>query len=103
MNITDIASISKDFGEIRSDKASKDLESYFINFLLKEMRKTIPKSDLFGKNSAETMYTEMFDQQLAQNLADAGGLGLAKHINKVMAVQQKAVQGYEEANNLIQS
>ncbi len=58
----------------------KDFESLFLNYLLKEMRATIPKSSLFGGSSAEKIYTSLFDEELSKNLAQNGGIGLAKTI-----------------------
>ena len=58
-------------------KACFELESLFINQLLKEMRATIPKSGFIGGGSAEEIYTSMMDSQLAKEMAFKGGMGLA--------------------------
>jgi len=59
-------------------ESCKQFESLFLNQLLTSMRKTIPKSDLFGKNNNEKeMYDSMMDQQLAQSWASSDGIGLA--------------------------
>jgi flagellar protein FlgJ len=59
-------------------KACADFESLFIYQLLKSMRKTIPEGGfLSNKNSWSDACTMMFDQKVAEDLADrGGGLGL---------------------------
>jgi len=61
----------------RLKKACEDMESLFVHQLIKEMRATIPKSDLFGKSQAQDIYTGMLDGRLAQEIAQNRGLGLA--------------------------
>ena len=61
----------------RLRKACEDMESLFVHQLLKEMRATIPKSELFGKSHARDIYTGMLDGRLAQEIAQNRGLGLS--------------------------
>ncbi len=103
MNLTGVVQTAQSQLREKDIQAAQDMESFFIHFLLKEMRKTVPKSDLFGKSQAEEMYIDMFDQQIAQNIAVAGGLGLAEFINKGLVHKQKAVEGYMEVQNIIKS
>lgn len=103
MDVMDVAKINKPQASAKDIKAAQDLESYFVHFLLKEMRKTIPKSDLFGDSNSEEIYVDMLDQQIAQNIALAGGLGLAKKISASLAEKQKAVENYGEVKNIINS
>ena len=55
---------------------AEQFESLFINMMLKEMRKTVSRSDLLGSEAMES-YEQMFDQQIALGMARAGGIGLA--------------------------
>jgi flagellar protein FlgJ len=48
----------------------------FIQMMLKGMRDALPKDGLFSSNDMDT-YTEMADQQIAVNMAESGGIGLA--------------------------
>ncbi len=69
------ASIQKDDVE----QAGKMMESMFLFIMLKEMRKTIPESDLFGGTQTErNVYGTLFDEHLADSIAESGGIGLAK-------------------------
>jgi len=73
-------------GENKTEKAEEtrklksacaEFESFFIQYLLKEMRETVPTSGLVGGGSAESIYTSMLDTELAKEMADTGGIGLA--------------------------
>jgi flagellar protein FlgJ len=56
----------------------REMESLFINYLLKEMRATIDKSGLIDGGQAEEIYTSMLDAELAKEIAGRGGIGLYK-------------------------
>jgi len=68
---------AEDANARRLRKACRDMESLFVHQLLKEMRATIPKSDLFGKSHARDIYTGMLDGRMAQEIAQNRGLGLS--------------------------
>ncbi len=60
-------------------KACQGVESLFINMMLKEMRKSIPSSGLFPKTLQQDIYTTLFDQHLAQEVAEKGnGIGIGQ-------------------------
>lgn len=65
---------------------AQQFESLFINIMLKEMRKTVSRSDLLGSEAMET-YEQMFDQQIALGMSRAGGIGLAPFIEAQLARQ----------------
>jgi flagellar protein FlgJ len=65
---------------------AEQFESLFINMMLKEMRKTVVRSDLLGSEAMET-YEQMFDQQIALGMSKAGGIGLAPFIEEQLARQ----------------
>lgn len=54
-----------------------ELESLFINYLLKEMRQTIDKSGFISGGRAEEIYTSMLDTHMAKEFAHKGGIGLS--------------------------
>ena len=58
-------------------EACCDLESLFINYLLKEMRQTIDKSGFISGGRAEEIYTSMLDTHMAKQFAHKGGIGLS--------------------------
>ncbi len=60
--------------------ACQQFESLLLNFMLREMRATVPESPLFPKSMAQDIFTEMLDERLAGEMADNGGIGLARMI-----------------------
>ncbi|MCP4704977.1 MAG: transglycosylase SLT domain-containing protein [candidate division Zixibacteria bacterium] len=68
-------------------KAAKELESLFLNQLLKTMRQTIPKSEMsegfgLGEGLGKDVYTQMFDQELAMKMSGAGDRSMASQLYK---------------------
>ena len=57
--------------------ACREMESLFINYLFKEMRATIDKSDFISGGRAEEIFTSMLDVEHSRNISTAGGIGLA--------------------------
>ncbi|HAR61953.1 MAG: hypothetical protein DKM50_10785 [Candidatus Margulisiibacteriota bacterium] len=62
----------------KTEKATKEFEAYFINYMFKEMKKTIPQGGLFSKNDGEKIFEEMRDQKYAEMMANRGGIGLSR-------------------------
>lgn len=84
------------------NEVASQFEALFIQQMMKSMRDAVPKSDLMGSDHLET-YQAMADQQLSANLAQQGGIGLAR-----MLVEQMQIKGYvspesREINQGIQS
>ncbi|MDD5241554.1 MAG: flagellar assembly peptidoglycan hydrolase FlgJ [Sulfuricella sp.] len=69
--------------------AAQQFEGIFLNMLLKSMRDGSPGNPIFD-NDQSKLYTQMFDQQLAQKLATGKGIGLADMIVKQMSRQTVA-------------
>jgi flagellar protein FlgJ len=84
-----LAGLRAQAGQRPSDAQSsvaEQFESLFINMMLKEMRKTVSRSDLLGSEAMES-YEQMFDQQIALGMSRAGGIGLAPFIEEQLARQ----------------
>ncbi|GAB6077563.1 rod-binding protein [Hydrogenobaculum acidophilum] len=64
-------------------KASEQFEAFFLEEILKEAYKTFNTSDDFQENT----YQDMFFQNIAKVLSEAGGVGFGKFIEK--AVEQE--------------
>lgn len=56
----------------RLKKACADFESIFISYMLKTMRRTIPKSGL-NEFPGKDIYTMLLDQKVAEDIAKRGG------------------------------
>lgn len=70
-------------------EASKQFETMFLQMVLKSMRDAVPQDG--PMNSDQTrFYTAMLDAQMAQNLANKGGLGFARLMEQQMGRQMNA-------------
>lgn len=58
-------------------KACQDFESVFIAYMLKTMRETVPKNDLFGDRSKEEIFQGMMDDEMSKEIAKSDSMGLS--------------------------
>jgi len=65
--------------------ACTEMESLFINYLLKEMRATVDRSGFISGGRAEEIFTSMLDVELSRNISAAGGLGLSSILLEQLA------------------
>lgn len=56
--------------------AAQQFETYFLQMMLRSMRETLSQDGLFDSQETRS-FTEMFDQQLSQTVAQGKGIGLA--------------------------
>jgi peptidoglycan hydrolase FlgJ len=61
-------------------KACEQFESLLLNFMIREMRASVPESGLFPKSMADEIYTGMLDEKYADEMARNGGIGLSRMI-----------------------
>jgi murein DD-endopeptidase MepM/ murein hydrolase activator NlpD len=66
-------------------KVSQEFEAVFIAQLLKVMRETIEESGLLGGGFGKSIYTELFDQEIALSMARRGALGISDLLYKNLA------------------
>lgn len=57
--------------------ACRQFETHFLETILKQARRSSP-GDPLAKSSASKTFKEMLDAQLANNMAQAGGIGIAE-------------------------
>ena len=69
------------------EEVAAQFESIFLQQMLKSMRDATTKSDLFDSSQMDT-YQSMADQQLAVQLSEQGGIGMAR-----MMVEQMQTRG----------
>lgn len=72
---------------------AKQFESVFLQMMLKSMREAVPEGGLFNDETGK-LYRDMFDNQMAVNLAEQGGVGLADVMVRQLtpAAETQAVQ-----------
>jgi Rod binding domain-containing protein len=88
-----IGSQSLDAQKTRLKKATKDFEAYFMLYMLKSMRETIPKSGLLEEGLGNDIYSSMFDEELSKKIAGSspGSLSelLYKSLEKTLVAENK--------------
>ena len=71
-------------------EACKGFEAMFMNMMYKEMRKSVPKNELFGNSNADEIMQDMLDTEMVDRMADAGGFGLADIMYKQLKLDEQA-------------
>jgi flagellar protein FlgJ len=66
-------------GRENAVEAARKFESYLAQVMLREMRKTVPDGGFFSGPSMET-FVDMFDEAVAERIAEGGRLGLADQL-----------------------
>ena len=67
-------------------KACQQFDAFFTDLMLKEMRKTVPQSDLQGGSSNQReIFEGMMDQTVADQMSRHGGLGLGQMMYNELA------------------
>ena len=94
--LNDLKRASREDPNAAIDKVAKQFESMFIQMMLKSMRDALPKEGLFSSNDMDT-YTEMADQQIAVNMAESGGIGLADVIARQLRPDSGVSKRQQEA------
>lgn len=76
-------------------KACREFESVFTNELLKNMRRTVEKCDLFHGGQGEEIYESLLDQELSKKMAGMGPQSLANLLYRQFrrATQDEAPEG----------
>ena len=70
-------------------KASQEFESFFLSYLMKVMRETVPKGALTANRMGE-MYFSFYDEELGKQAAKTGGFGLSQYILASISDQETA-------------
>ena len=85
----------------KADEVSRQFEALFVNMLLKSMRKATQRSELFNSEAAKS-FESMFDQEIANKVSYADGIGLANTIKRQLfpnnAQKFSKVGGFEIHN-----
>ena len=68
-------------------KACSDLEGVFMNYLLKSMRKTVTKTDLFGSARDEEFFQDMLDSEVCSTASRTQPTGIADMLYRQLSRQ----------------
>ena len=77
-------------------EACQGFEAMFLNMMYREMRHTVPENTLFGNSNADKIWQDMLDTEMVNNMASAGGVGLADVIYRQLTMEDKARQDYTD-------
>lgn len=87
----------------RLHSAATQLEGVFLDMLFSAMRDTVPKEDVFGKQSgAEQTFQTMLDEQRSQQMAQNGSFGIAKVLEEQLKQSVLSDAGREAKTELPQ-
>lgn len=93
MNITSPIQTTLEPAQLnRLKKQAEDLEGVFLNLLTKEMFATVKSDNGFGGGFGEETWRSMQAEQLANTMAQNGGLGIADQLLGDMIAMQEAAQ-----------
>ncbi len=68
------------FDRERLEEACRNLESLFVNQMMKSMRRNMPAGGIFEKNNAEKIFEDMLYQEYAGKMVSGQTNGLAKQM-----------------------
>ena len=68
-------------------EACQGFEALFLDMMFREMRKTVPKDELFGESNAMDIFRDMHDTEVMKQMSSAGGIGIADMMYKQLSPQ----------------
>lgn len=73
---------SKDNADARKQlvQAGQQFEAYFVSYLLKVMRETVPEGAIANKQGA--YFYSFYDQEIGLRAAQAGGIGITQMVQE---------------------
>ena len=66
----------KDENHNRLKETCAEFESLFLTYILKSMRSTVPGGGFLGEDHGGEIIKSMFDENLANEIANGGGIGV---------------------------
>lgn len=78
--------------EQKAEKAAKEFESFFVYSMLQQTQPKIDTDNQFYGGTTEQAFKPLLNQYLADEIVEAGGIGLKENIIKQM-------NKYEEVQN----
>ncbi len=85
-------------------EACRQFESMFIGMMYKQMRTTVPKSELLPASFARETFESMLDDEFAEKASKGQGIGLAdmlyKQLSKDMENIYKSSEDTKEINEI---
>jgi flagellar protein FlgJ len=77
-----------DKGELK--KVCKEFEGLMLKMMFKEMRATVPKSDLIEEDAGREIFESMLDEKLIDEAAQNGSFGMADLLYNQLSKQMES-------------
>ncbi len=72
------------------EKATREFEAFFLSYMLKTMRESVPKDGLLSGRKGEEIYTSMLDDALSKEMSERGGIGIGELMLKQLGKDHNA-------------
>lgn len=86
-------------------KAAKEFEAVFMSQLLKQMRSTVHKEEMFHGGAGEDIFTEMLDEEFAKKMS-VRGTGIAdmlyQQLSRQFGIEDSEILPTTGSGNLLQ-
>lgn len=82
-----ISSVGRDSSDEELMEACKSFETYFVQKMIEEAKKTIENEDEQGEYTK--MFADMRNEQLASSITESGQIGLAQQLYDNLKTQYK--------------
>ncbi len=69
-------------------EACRSFEAMLTGIMLKGMRKTVVKTDLFGSGKEEELFQEMLDSEICQSVSKSAAVGIAQMLYRQLRSDQ---------------
>ncbi len=84
--------------KLQLKKATRDFESFFVLYILKAMRSTIPRTGFLESGLGQDIYNSMFDMELAKRVSGSSSQSLSEILYRSLERQLVAVDGTEKSS-----
>ena len=88
--------------KIELKKACEEFEAILITYMLKVMRRSVPKSSLFDNGLGKEIYTSLMDEQLGREMANAEQMGIASLLYKqlIKNISERSENSSDKINRI---
>ncbi|MFA6540342.1 MAG: transglycosylase SLT domain-containing protein [Bacteroidota bacterium] len=76
--------VTDEKAKAKLQKAAKEFEAMFVNYMLQSMRKSVDKAESEEDGFGADMMQDMFDQELSKHIAASSNLGFGEMLYKKM-------------------
>ena len=82
-------------------KACSDFQATLLGYMLKTMRKSVPRSNLLGNGYGGEIFTDLFDMKVAESISASSGFGMDRMLFKQLAPQALGKNWKDELGDFI--